>query len=400
MGKLARILTSLLLSLILWGCGGTGGKAKATGGTRAVEVEEGTDLAQLARAVKTSEDSLVLDLLLGYRLLLLGHPDPKSLDQETLKRGREAYERLEKALRHGGLRPQEGGERVYSITSEDKLSLQEVLRSASVSAGKSAQAGDWERARARWREIIASKAAVAWIMEEASWGLALADALESDLPEPIKKKLKDVDGSYAREIGQDEIARQVKDLLAETIQDDKLRRELKKLANRAWERDKRAGRPTAPASTPAQAADTAKAAHADFELPAAPPSGTTPGSAPEESAVVGDAEALGRVDTLIAQGKYLPALRALESASAIDGGSAKERRIRIGDRYCEEKRKAAATGFMQFKKAQSDAQRALHLRRTAGDLDSCLFYFPDNGVAQKVRRNREMVEGELKKLKP
>jgi hypothetical protein len=152
MGNSARILITLLLSLILWGCGGTGGKGKSPGGAPSVKVEEGTDLAELAKAVKTREDSLVLDLLLGYRMLLLGHPDPKSLDQETLKRARKAYERLEQDLRHGGLRPQEGGERVYSITNEDKLSLQEVLRSASASAGKSARAGDWERARALARD--------------------------------------------------------------------------------------------------------------------------------------------------------------------------------------------------------------------------------------------------------
>ena len=384
------------LCLLLAGCGSTGpgvSSQKKPGGTP-VKVEEGADLPQLAKAVKTPEDSLVLDLLIGYRMLLLANPGTEGLDAGTLKRSRQAYEKLEHALRHGGIRSRDGGERVYSITNAEMLSLQEVLRSASASAAKSAQAGDWEKARARWREILQSKAAVAWTMEEASWGLALADALESGLPDSVKRKLKDVDESYARGISQDDIARQVKDLLAESIPDDKLRRELKKLANRAWERDKRAGRlvaspPAADSAKPQAAAGALPAGPApgEPELPAAP---ATPG--PEAS------EAMGRVDTLIAQGKYLAALRAMDGSDA--AAWAKERKALIGDRYCEDKRKSAANGFRDFKKAASEAERSLHLRRTAADLDSCLFYFPDNPVAQKVRRNREMVEGELKKLKP
>ena len=384
------------LCLLLAGCGSTGpgvSSQKKPGG-KPVKVEEGADLPQLAKAVKTPEDSLVLDLLIGYRMLLLANPGTEGLDAGTLKRSRQAYEKLEHALRHGGIRSRDGGERVYSITNAEMLSLQEVLRSASASAAKSAQAGDWEKARARWREILQSKAAVAWTMEEASWGLALADALESGLPDSVKRKLKDVDESYARGISQDDIARQVKDLLAESIPDDKLRRELKKLANRAWERDKRAGRlvaspPAADSAKPQAAAGALPAGPApgEPELPAAP---VTPG--PEAS------EAMGRVDTLIAQGKYLAALRAMDGSDA--AAWAKERKALIGDRYCEDKRKSAANGFRDFKKAASEAERSLHLRRTAADLDSCLFYFPDNPVAQKVRRNREMVEGELKKLKP
>lgn len=382
------------LCLLLAGCGATGVSQKKPGG-KPVKVEEGADLPQLAKAVKTPEDSLVLDLLIGYRMLLLANPGTEGLDAGTLKRSRQAYEKLEHALRHGGIRSRDGGERVYSITNAEMLSLQEVLRSASASAAKSAQAGDWEKARARWREILQSKAAVAWTMEEASWGLALADALESSLPDSVKRKLKDVDESYARGISQDDIARQVKDLLAESIPDDKLRRELKKLANRAWERDKRAGRLVA--AQPA--ADSAKPQAAAGALPAGPAPGdaNAPGAA---AAAPGPeaAEAMGKVDTLIAQGKYLAALRAMDGSDA--AAWAKERKALIGDRYCEDKRKAAAAGFKDFKKAGSEAERGLHLRRTAADLDSCLFYFPDNPVAQKVRRNREMVEGELKKLKP
>lgn len=392
-----RPIAAALLSLVfaLQGCAGGKSTGKAKPGEQTVKVDEGSDLPELARGLKTQGDSLVLDLLLGYRMLLLGNPDTKALDQDALKRSRKAFEKLEYLLRHGGLRAHESGERVYSITNEDRLSLQEVLRSASASAGKSARAGDWERAKVRWREILQSKPAVAWTMEEAAWGLALAEALESpQISEPIRKKLRDLDESYSREISQDEIARQVKDLLAETIQDDKLRRELKKLANRAWERDKRAGRLTA--AQPAVGDTAPKPASAAGFTPPQPESPATPPAQASPEAVQG----MAQVDTLIAQGKYLAALRSLDNTPAADPQWAKERKGLIGDRYCDDKRKSAASGFKDFKKAANDRDRGLHLKRTASDLDSCLFYFPDNSVSQKVRRNREMVEAELKKLKP
>lgn len=393
----APALISLMLAL--QGCAGGKATVKAKPGEQTVKVDEGSDLPELGKGLKTQDDSLVLDLLLGYRMLLLSNPDAKALDQDALKRSRKAFERLEYFLRHGGLRAHESGERVYSITSEDRLSLQEVLRSASASAGKSARAGDWERAKVRWREILQSKPAVAWTMEEAAWGLAMAEALESpQISEPIKKKLRDLDESYSREISQDEIARQVKDLLSETIQDDKLRRELKKLANRAWERDKRAGRLTA---TQPSVGDTAPkpASAAGFAPPQAPESPAAP-AAPPAQASPEAIQGMAQIDTLIAQGKYLAALRSLDNTPAADPAWAKERKGLIGDRYCDDKRKSAANGFKDFKKAANDKDRGLHLKRTASDLDSCLFYFPDNPVSQKVRRNREMVETELKKLKP
>lgn len=418
-GARAFPLAALAAAFALAACTASGrhqaGKASPRSDSRPVAVDEGSDLPELARAVDTPEDSLVLDLLLGYRMLVLAHPDAAGLDESTLKRSRKAFEKLEHALRHGGLRSRDPGERVYTITDGEKLSLQEVLRSVSASAGKAARAGDWERARARWREIVQSRPAVAWAMEEAAWGLALADALESSLPETVKKKLREVDESYAREMGQEEIARQVKDLLAETIPDERLRRELKKLANRAWERDRRAGRlADAPASQAAPAAPSgAEEKPVDDELPPPaalagmlPPASTVP-DARTDAAQAAQAPAaeetllgMARVDTLVARGQYLAALRAMDGLPGADPQWARERKIRIGDRYCEEKRKSAADGFMSYKKAGNDRDRGLHLRRTAADLDSCLFHFPDLPVSQKVRRNREMVEGELRKLKP
>ncbi len=405
LGNWGGTVTAAMLGLALVGCGGTGAKKSAppadkAGGT--VRVDEGGDLSEVAKAVKTPEDQLVLDLMLGYRMLLLRNPDAKSLDKETVKRSRDAYDRLETVLRHGGLKSQEGGERVFTVTNGDKLSLQEVIRSASEAADKAAREGDWERARARWKEITQSKAAVTFTMEEAQWGLTLTDALQSPLPDSLKKRLRDVNESYLADAGHEDVGRQVKALL-ESISDVKLQRELKKLANRAWERDKRAGRispqvqqaqATAAAGTTVPPSDSGKPSDAGSPANPENPSATGTSATVNNEAAAITAEA----DSLAAKGKYVAALKTLERGGP-EQSWVKDKKAQIGDRFCEEKRRSAANSFKDFKKASAEPAKREFLKRTASDLDSCLFYFPELAVSQKVRKNREMVEGEMKKLK-
>jgi hypothetical protein len=392
---------AVLLAIGLMGCGGTGksGPAPAGPGAAPVRVDEGGDLSELGKAVKTPEDQLVLDLMLGYRMLLLRNPDAKTLDKETLKKSRDAYDRLEGMLRHGGMKPKDAGERVYTVTNGDKLSLQEVIRSASQAAEKAAREGDWGKARERWKEITQSKTAVAFTMEEAQWGLALTDALQSSLADSLKKRLRDVNESYLSDAGYEEIGRQVKALL-ETMPDVKIQRELKKLANRAWERDKRAGR-ISPQSQQAQAAAAAGATVPPPDSAKGQPetTGTEAAQTPANALPAGEAAAIGaEADSLAGKGKYVAALKVLERGGP-EQSWVKDKKAQIGDRFCEEKRRSAANSFKDYKKAADDAAKRNLLKRTAADLDSCLFYFPELPVSQKVRKNREMVETELKKLK-
>jgi hypothetical protein len=363
-------------------------------------VEDAGDLADVARGIKTDEDQLILDLMLGYRMLLLSSPDAKTLDKETLNRSRNAYDRLEKVLRHGGVKAQEAGERVYTITNETKLSLQEVIRSAAEAAEKAAQEGDWEKARDRWKEITQSKQAVTFTMEEAQWGLVLSDALQSALPDSTKRRLKSVNESYMADIGHEEIGKQVKTLL-ETVSDVKLQRELKKLANRAWEKDKKAGRISAQAQQAQTAAALAGTVPPGSEPPEAQPGPESPAAGQTQGGQSAGAEAAAiaaEADSLASKGKYVAALKALEKAGP-EQSWVKDKKSALGERFCEEKRRSAANSFKDFKKAAADSVKRNHLRRTASDLDSCLFYFPDLAESQKVRKNRDMVESELKKLK-
>jgi hypothetical protein len=398
------ILGVTLAAALLAGCAGPSNKGKpapSAPGNATVQVEEGGDLSELEKVVKTPEDRLVLDMMLGYRMLLLREPDAKSLDKETLKRSRDAYDRLETILRHGGVKAQDKGERVFTVSDMDKLSLQEVILSAAQAADKAAREGDWDRARERWKEIVQSKTAVAFTMEEAQWGLTLSEALQSAaLPDSIKKRLKDVNESYLADAGQEEVGKQVKVLL-EIVTDIKLQRELKKLANRAWERDKRAGR-ISPQTQAAQTAvagaigspvDTAKAS-------SSPTSPESAGAAAQGSGADAAANAAiaAEADSLAAKGKYIAALKSLERGGT--GQSwVKEKKAQIGDRFCEDKRRTAANAFKDYKKAGTDAAKRTLLAKTESELDSCLFYFPELPVSAKVRKNREMVDGELKKLK-
>lgn len=394
-------VTLAAAAALLAGCAAQGGKSgPSAGGARPVQVDEGGDLSDLGKAVKTPEDRLVLDLMLGYRMLLLRNPDAQSLDKQTLKRSRDAYDRLETILRHGGVKAQDTGERVFTVNDGDRLSLQEVIRSAAQSASKAAREGDWDRARERWKEIVQSRPAIAFTVEEAQWGLVLGDALRSSaMPDSIKRRLRDVNETYLADSGYEGVGAQVKALL-EMVSDVKLQRELKKLANRAWERDKRAGR-IQPEPKPAPAETAAGAAPASPDTASPAPSADTaaaasPGTEPAPMAL--DTAAAAQADSLAAKGKYVAALKSLAGGNP-DAPWVKERKAKFGDRFCEEKRRAAANAFKDYKRTSNAEAKKSFLRKTADELDSCLFYFPDIPVSGKVRKNRDMVEGEMGRLK-
>ncbi len=356
--------------------------------------------------LKTKEDSLVLDLLQGFRALRLqGESD--GADADAVGRGRRAYDELEARLRQGGLKSKAGGERVYSIGDQDNLTLLDVLTVASKSAQKLLLEGDMEKAKARNRDIVLNRAALSFAVEDAIWGLALADAMESTvIPEPTKRKLKALHESYVHDATQDEIVREVNGLLAE-VPEEKLRQQLKKLANRAWERDRRANRvpqgakkavlqdtvPPAPV-TPAPAKVVNGVAEAATAMtPLAAKADTVPMIAAESNSQQ------AKIDSLIGAGKYIPALHALEALDAAANAEfIRDRRQKSGERFCDDRRRTAADSYKRARSASVDSVKGQLLRKTAAELDSCLFYFPETSVGAKVKRNREMIEAELKKL--
>jgi len=410
------LVALLAVTLFLSGCATTPPPKKGAKVEKVKTTDDGTrELEGLRPALRTKEDSLVLDLLIGYRQLKL-HAPVQGPDADALKKSRRAYEDLESRLRKGGVKGKSGPERVYSIENQEALTLLEVLQFASKSAQKLSVNGDWEQARARNREIVLSRPLLTLAVEDASWGLALAEALESDIPEAQKGKLKTLNESYVTDSPQDEIVKQVNVLLAE-VAEEKLRKELKKLANRAWEKDRRSGRISNSAKKVALQ-DTAPPPQvvlppSNSATPASPiggssksnvismSNGTTNGQSADSAnkgASPANAEK-SKVDSLIVAGKYVQALRALELIDVAESGDfVRERRQKAGERFCDEKRRVASETCKRARAATIDTLKVQQLKRTASELDSCLFYFPETSVGAKVKRNREMVDVELKKL--
>jgi hypothetical protein len=318
--------------------------------------------------------------------------NPAASDREVLRKSRNAYNQLEYLLRHGGIQDHGHEARVFTLPNGEKLTLQEFVEQMSRALLKSGVGGDWQSSGERAREIQRHKPELSALVEDAGWCLALADALDGPLPDDVKKRLRYLHESYSMEVAHDEIVKQVNGLLP-SIQDERLRKELKKLANRSWERDKRAGKFKEPLATVKPDSLTAPPPPKPDSAPVAMTTHAAQPPVPDSSLKA----AKDRVDTLILHGHYLEALRAVESIEDNAGADwVKDHRQRLGDRYCEERRMAAATTYAAARKTTNDSTRIPLLRQSLGALDSCLFHFPDASVSAKVRRNKEMVEKELK----
>ncbi len=376
--------------MLFTACATTGAKSN-NGGSGGPETAK---LEALRPGLSTPEDSLVLDLLIGYQSLLTRGGNADSMDGQILRRSRDAGNQLEYMLRYGGIvdRGREG--RVFTLPDGTKLSLQEVTEQLSRALLHTGANEDWKPATDRAREIQKHRTDLAALVEDANWVLALSTALEGTLPDDVKKRLRHLHESYARRDSHDAIVLQVNTLLPK-VGDESLRRELKKLANRSWDRDKRAAAtasmasPAAPAKTPVQTA-----------LPAIAPVPASPSSAPDKQDSTAPSPSLKEteagIDSLSALGEYLEALRVLETVEGqADAKWIAARRQTLGNHYCEDRRNAAAASFIAARKATRDSARVQDLQQSLSALDSCLLQFPDAPVAAKVRRNRVLVQKEL-----
>jgi hypothetical protein len=304
------------------------------------------------------------------------------------------------------------GDKLFAVGDKGQFTLLEVLTMANKSAQQLVLQGDLEKAKERNRDIVLNRPALSFAVEDAQWSLALIDVLvEPGIPEPIKKKLRTLHEVYIQEAPQEDVVRQVNGLLAE-VPDEKFRQHLKKLANRAWERDRRANR-LPQGSKKVALQDTLQAPKAEviakdtMEVPtlaATPVVDAKPALPVSDSAQTMDTVGIGgkaaQIDSLIAAGKYVPALQALQSVDAqTQADFIKDRRTKAGERFCDDRRRTAAELYKKARSAANDGLKEKLLLSTQGELDSCLFYFPETSVGAKVRRNRDMVETELKKLK-
>jgi hypothetical protein len=244
--------------------------------------------------------------------------------------------------------------RIVTAAEADKLTLGAAVDRMSQSLLRAPEGSAWKPEAARAIEIRDSRTDLSILVEDAEWVLALQAALDGPLPSEDKARLRRLHERYAAHAPHAEIAAQVTTLL-ETVRDENLRRELKKLANRSWERERRHG---------ARAAEAAK-----VSSPApAPSSPSLPLDAP---AVPADASARAQADSS-------------------DSGLAPER-------YCADRRAEAARSFAEGRNATDGATRERLLRQSIASLDACITRFPDAAEAAKARGNRARVAGELKR---
>lgn len=203
----------------------------------------------------------------------------------------------------------------------------------------------WRPATGRAAEVRDARADLSLLFEDAEWVLALSRALDGPLPQEDKARLRRLHEAYAARAPHAQVAAQVSALL-ETVRDENLRRDLKKLANRSWERERSAARPPAPPPAPP------------------PPEPVAPVPAPA------------------------PAAEPQAASDSSDASASPER-------FCSEKRAEAAALFSEARGTSDAAARARLLRQSLEALDACILRHPGTAEAAKARQNRERVEQEL-----
>ncbi len=380
-------LIAALAVILLMGCAGS-----SPGEDRKEETPDKapSSLENLRPHLRTSEDSLILDLLLGYQSLLASDLEADTTNLQN-RRAKEALNQLEYMLRYGGVVSHGREGRVLTLPNGVKLTLQDMIAQMSRALLR-AQDTAWKPEINRAREIVKHTPELSALIEDANWVVALSAALDGPLPADVKKKLRQLHKSYASGASQEEIARQVNALLPK-INEESLRKELKKLANRSWDRDKRSGKMDSVRTDvhPPRQGDTTKATASPQQIILT--KSALPGL--EQDSL---RETEYRIDSLISKGSYIEALRVLETVE--DQASPKwlrEHRQNLGNRFCEERRNNAALAFIAARRTKVDSVRVRYLTQTLASLDSCLFQFPDAPVSEKVRKNRALVEKELRR---
>lgn len=343
-----------------------GGLAACAGGPHAPappsQAAGAADVAPLetVRASLTSlEDSLVLDLLLGYRARTEGGGDA-----ETLRRARSAQNQLDYMLRRGGVKSRGGEARVIAV-DDDRLTLEETVNQLSAALMRHTAGTAWRPEAERAREVQRRRPELSALVEDAEWVLSLAAALDGPLPDNVKAGLRRLHERYAARAPHTDITAQVNALLAlPAVSDESLRRELKKLANRSWERERRG---------PAASAVRAPRQESRAPAPAAPAPPSLPDPAPTPSPVADSVS---------------PPADAPETA--LDA-------LVTPERFCAERRADAAQSFALARAAADTGAREGHLRHSLKLLDECIARYPGSPEAAKAAQNRDRVEQELKR---
>src|SRR5690606_10678045 len=167
-----RAAAGMLLAATLFaGCAGI---APPAGDASSPALAPATPLESVRPSLRHAEDSLVLDLLLGYRQRTRGSADP-----EVEHRARAAMHRLDYMLRHGGVKERGGEARGLVSADGVRLPLQEAIAQMSGALLRTAPDPAWRPETEHARDIQRQRAALATLVEDADWVLSLDAALAS-----------------------------------------------------------------------------------------------------------------------------------------------------------------------------------------------------------------------------
>jgi hypothetical protein len=106
-----------------------------------------------------------------------------------------------------------------------------------------------------------------------------------------------------------------------------------------------------------------------------------------------------KADSLIEKGRYIKAQSLLRKLLNTPFHAESQRKMKeSGERFCSDKRRMASIYFKDSRNKKADSLKVQLLKRASAELDSCLLYFPDLKIANKVKKNRTLIQNQLQQL--
>ncbi len=279
-----------------------------------------------------------------------------------------------------------------------KVSLQQALTLY--------QMGKAEQAKKLWKDLGEQAEKEKSYQQELAFLNTLAEVRENYPDANLRRKLKRVLDRYLGRANYLELSKLVLEILPELNNQD-IKVQLKIMMQSIWDKEEGIIRSAEAKKSNANVMDSLTRLYPGHDTPA-------PGddsqvlvsdSSPSEtlanisSPSANSDQRWKDIDSLYARGESLKALALLQSAnlSQADNNFHKWYK-KLGDRYCEEHRSAAADSYQKFKKNTKVTEQKTWLLDSQNHLDSCIQYFPQHPLSTKAAKNRDIVSQELTKL--
>lgn len=272
--------------------------------------------------------------------------------------------------------------------------------------------GRMEEAAQHWRMLTAKARDIQTIAFEARRSFGLLSYLDSIEQPALREEIRGLLSLLQQNPGFEAINNRVLALM-QRVKNPGLRAELKRLNQAAWEKEGALLRSRLTeierqvlesGDTAAALAELARAARrferqdqAGIQSLRQRLEGDKGGVAPSNLSIAALRDAL---DSLYARGQYLEGYRLLQSAGARFPNLEKDWALKLGERYCEEKRSGAADLYRRYRQGKGDKGNTALLREAENLLDQCIHNFPFTESARKAERNQASLKRELAASSP